>query len=277
MFKVVIADDERIIRMGLKSLNWASCGMEVVAEAKNGLEAIDIINSIEFDILLSDIKMPGKTGIEIATYLKEIKSNIKVILLSGYSEFEYAKDALSLGVCDYILKPSTPDEILHAVKKASAQILKERQNKEHIEALEKKVEDFQNIVGAKIAINDDNNQEIKKILEYIYSNYEKEISLQILADQCHFTSVYLSSYIKKNTGHTFIEILTSVRMYHAAKLLKSTNFKNIEIANKVGILDGRYFSQVFKKYHGKTPNEYRKDRRIKDLSLKDYLLTLKNN
>ncbi|OON93397.1 MAG: hypothetical protein ATN31_06365 [Candidatus Epulonipiscioides saccharophilum] len=277
MIKVVIADDERIIRMGLKALNWANCDMEVVAEAKNGLEAIELINTIKIDILISDIKMPGKTGIEIAKYLKEINSKIKIILLSGHAEFEYAKEALEFGVFDYILKPSTPTEILQAAIKAKEQIIKETQFDDYVEELEQKVTDYQNIVGAKIAINNDNSQDIKKILEYIYNNYEKALTLQVLADQCHFTSVYLSSYIKKNTGHTFIEILTSVRMFHAAKLLKSTNLKNIEIANKVGILDSRYFSQVFKKYHGQTPNEYRKDKRIQNMSITNYLSNTPSN
>ncbi|WP_044149350.1 response regulator transcription factor [Candidatus Epulonipiscium viviparus] len=277
MFKVVIADDERIIRMGLKSLRWDNYNMEIVGEAKNGLEAIELIDSLKFDILISDIKMPGKTGLEIAKYLKEIKSNIKIILLSGYGEFEYAKEALALGVFDYILKPSTPAEILDTAARARDELIKESKEKEYVEEMEQKITDYQNIVGAKIAINNDKNQDIKKILEYIYSNYEKELTLQVLADQHHFTSVYLSSYIKKNTGHTFLEILTSVRMYHAAKLLKTTNLKNIDIANRVGILDSRYFSQVFKKYHGQTPNEYRKDKCIKNLSLSNYLSNIKES
>lgn len=80
----------------------------------------------------------------------------------------------------------------------------------------------------------------------------------MLAEEFHYTTVYLSYYIKKETGYTFLEILNSVRMYYAAKYLKETKLKNGEICRRIGIADERYFGQVFKKKYGLPPYEFRK-------------------
>ena len=96
------------------------------------------------------------------------------------------------------------------------------------------------------------------IIRYIYDNFSSNLSLSVLAEKFHFSTVYLSHMIKKETGFTFLEILSSVRMYHAALYLKETKLKNGEICHRVGILDERYFGQVFKKQYNMTPYEYRK-------------------
>lgn len=91
----------------------------------------------------------------------------------------------------------------------------------------------------------------------------------MLAEEFHFSTVYLSYYIKRYTNHTFLEILTSIRMFHAAKLLKGSNLKNGEIGQRVGVPDERYFGQVFKKTYGITPYEYRKSNISPKISLSE--------
>lgn len=272
MYKIVIADDERMIREGLLSLDWEANGMKVVGVAKNGVEAEEIIDSQIFDVLLTDIKMPGMGGLELARNLKEANPAAKVILLSGYSEFSYAQKAISLGIYGYLLKPSTPTEIIEYVKAACEKIHAEQENRKSIQELKEKVDGYEEVIGAKqIVEENEKNADIQEILQYIYAHYEENLTLSTLAGHFYFSTVYMSCYIKKYTGHTFLEILTSVRMYHAAKLLKETKMKNREIGMRIGIPDERYFGQVFKRIYGITPYEYRKSNMEPKESLEEFV------
>lgn len=275
MYRIVIADDESMIRQGLLSLDWKANGMEIVGVAKNGIEAEEMIDSQVFDILLTDIKMPGMGGLELAEHLRQANPKAKVILLSGYSEFSYAQKAISLGVYGYILKPSTPKEIIEYVKSACQEIVKEQKKEKDIHTMKSKLESYEEVIGAKQAVEEEKQEtDIQDILQYIYSHYEENLTLSALAGQFYFSTVYMSCYIKRYTGHTFLEILTSVRMYHAAKLLKETKLKNREIGMRIGIPDERYFGQVFKKTYNITPYEYRKSHMEPQESLENFVRKL---
>lgn len=259
MYRLLIVDDERMIREGLRSLPWKEQKIEVVGVMKNGIEAAEWINSHEVDILLTDIRMPGLSGIELSKIMMENYPNSKAILLTGYGEFEYAREAINLGIYGYILKPSTPVEIIDTVKGACEKFEHEKSQQIKIEKMESEIQDYSVLVKPTEELLDTSEDRIGQIIHYIYDNYDKELSLSVLAQQFHFTTVYLSHYIKRETGSTFLEILTSVRMYYAARYLKETKFKNGEICHRVGIGDERYFGQVFKKSYGMTPYEYRKE------------------
>lgn len=258
MYRLLIVDDEAVIRQGLGMLPWKENEIEVVGILKDGIEAEEWIDSKEIDILLTDIRMPGLSGIELAKRTLQNYPDAKVILLTGYGEFEYAREAISLGVSDYILKPSTPDEIMACVKNACEKFNQGKKTKIKLEELESKIQGYSALVKPAEEIFEAEEERIGKIIKYIYENYDRELSLSVLSEEFHFTTVYMSHYIKKETGYTFLEILTSVRMYYAAKYLTETKLKNGEICSRIGILDERYFGQIFKKNYGMTPYEYRK-------------------
>lgn len=259
MYKMVIADDEQIIRKGLLSIKWNEYDIEVIGVAKNGIELQELIDGNEFHVLLTDIRMPGASGLEMAQYLCQINPMSKTILLTGYDDFNYAKQAIHAGVFDYILKPSSPEEIIECVKRACVTIEKEKNAEDTMRKMEEQIKDYEQIVGiCELTKEEPANTDIRDIVTYIYQNYAEELTLASLAEQFHFSTVYISSYIKKNTGHTFLEILTSIRMYYAAIYLKETKMKNSEIGQRIGIQDERYFGQVFKKSYGITPYEFRK-------------------
>lgn len=258
MYRLLIVDDEQIIRQGLSMLPWEENGIEVVAILKNGIEAEEWIDSHEIDILLTDIRMPGISGIELARIALQNYPDAKVVLLTGYGEFEYAKEAITLGVFDYILKPSTPDEIMECIKGACRKFRQEKDTQKHMEKMKSELEDYSVLIKPSEEEWEVREERIDKIIQFIYANYDKALTLSVLAKEFHFTTVYLSHYIKKETGYTFLEILTSVRMYYAARYLKETKMKNGEICHKVGVPDERYFGQLFKKTYEMTPYEYRK-------------------
>jgi len=108
----MIVDDELIIREGLKnSVDWASLGYQVVAVAKDGSDALKKFNDHQPDVILMDIKMQGKTGLDILKEVKQANPEVEVILLSGYDDFNYAKEGLKNGAFDYILKINMMDEL----------------------------------------------------------------------------------------------------------------------------------------------------------------------
>jgi len=113
MYSLLIADDESIIRQGLKCIvDWDSLGFSCIYEASNGIEALDIITKHQPDVVLMDIRMPKLTGLELVKKVRENNYNGIVIIISGYSDFNYAKEAIAQGVKYYLTKPVEEDELL---------------------------------------------------------------------------------------------------------------------------------------------------------------------
>ena len=130
MYKVLVADDEKIGRKGVHFLLDQMEEELSIVEAKNGKEALHYIENNPIDILLTDIKMPFIDGIELIGEALKIQPHIKIAIFSGYSDFEYAKKALSLGVMEYILKPVNPEEFKSTIKKVIQQVDMDHQRSE---------------------------------------------------------------------------------------------------------------------------------------------------
>lgn len=125
--RLMIVDDEIGIREGLKdTIDWPSIGIEEVLTAKNGLEAMKRVQQTVPELVLTDIRMPGMDGLELAEQLRVLHPRTKVYLLSGYADFAYAKQAISIGVEDYFVKPVNVEELTDAMHKAVQRIRKER-------------------------------------------------------------------------------------------------------------------------------------------------------
>lgn len=136
MISVMIADDEYLIRQLVKkSVNWSELDMSIMWESENGLSALQIIRENRPDIALVDINMPFANGIELARAVFEEELPTKIVFITGYQEFEYAKKAIEYKVFDYILKPIRQEELLTVLKRLSALILQERRDKRGAEVL----------------------------------------------------------------------------------------------------------------------------------------------
>lgn len=118
-WKVIIADDESVIRNGIKNLiNWTDLDAEVTDLAEDGTILEEMLDSQSVDVVVSDIKMPGATGLEVLAKAKEKGWQTQFVFVSGYDEFSYAREAMQLGAVDYLLKPVRAEELENAVKKA---------------------------------------------------------------------------------------------------------------------------------------------------------------
>jgi len=288
MIKVVIIDDEEIIREGLrKIIDWNSMNCEIIGEAEDGEDGIELINSLQPDIIITDIRMSSKSGLEMISEIKSIKEDCRIIILTGFRDFEYAQEAIKLGAFRYLLKPSKVDEITQAVKDAIKEIKKVKERKEQYKLLVKRANEIQG--SRKYYLQDlldpnDNNTNgsntnsdgsskgnsseagessknskylVNRALIYLRENYSQNINLKTLSEELYISTWYLSKLLKKETGNNFIDILNTIRVEEAKKLLGDPKYKIYEIAEVVGFSDVTYFYRLFKKLTGMTPMEYK--------------------
>lgn len=121
--KLLIADDEALIRDGIRNhIDWGKYGIEIAGVEENGLAALRVLEKEPIDILVTDIRMPRMDGIELSREARRRYPNIKIIILSGYEEFEFAQQALELSVMKYLLKPFTRPELEEAVVQAKEEV-----------------------------------------------------------------------------------------------------------------------------------------------------------
>ena len=111
-YKVLLVDDEEEVRNAIEQrINWEELGFEVIGKAQNGVKAMEIAEKLQPDVVITDIKMPYMNGLELARNLKEENPGVRILILTGFDEFEYAKEAVHLEVEEYILKPINANEL----------------------------------------------------------------------------------------------------------------------------------------------------------------------
>lgn len=127
MLKLIIVDDERVIRETIHNLiDWESLGIRVVGLCKDGIEAYNMILDEMPDIVMADIRMPGLSGLELIKKIKELDYSTRFIILSGYEEFEYAREAMKYGVMHYLLKPCNEEQIAESIREVAKQCEEEK-------------------------------------------------------------------------------------------------------------------------------------------------------
>ena len=191
------------------------------------------------DIIIIDIKMPVMNGLEVCKYVYETCPEIQVILLTAYSDFEYAKTAIKYSACEYVLKVSIMEELPKAVKKAIGKLEKYQKTIEKTE-------------------REDSGTLYYQIEQYIERNYQSKISLDEIAEALHANRSYLSRLYKNKTGVNLFDAILYRRIEAAKEYLLHTDMKTYEISEAVGFEDAGYFSKMFKRKTGVSPKEYRK-------------------
>ncbi|SCX07731.1 two-component system, response regulator YesN [Lachnospiraceae bacterium YSD2013] len=248
MTSVMIVDDEKYVRMGIKEeTDWALIGCEVVAEAANGEEALEKAEATRPDLVISDIRMPKMDGIELAEKLIEKYPSIKVIFLTAYNEFEYARQAVRIGVSDYLLKPFKDGELEASVQR----LLHLHPN---TPASVKELENTLIPLKDKAEIS---NRYVQTALTYIEEHFaDLDFSIGKLADSMGVSEGHISRLFKSETDVGINNYLTRYRIRKAMDYLKDVQVKVYEVAEKVGYQDIAYFSNTFKKLVGKSPSDY---------------------
>lgn len=242
--KLLIADDEDVIRNGIaKYIQLHTDRFDKIYLASNGEEAVEMILRSKPDIMILDMQMPVKDGIEVMREADRAGVLPYTLVLSGYDEFRYCQQALRLGAKDYLLKPVRSSDILSIIQNAADELFG------------KETTPIQNASGEK-------RQLVELAKEYVQEHYYEKLSLTEVADKIGVTPGYLSTLFQRQLNKGFIDFLNEIRIERACAYLEQNYFKTYEIAYKVGFRDEKYFSKVFRKVKGCSPSEYRKTSQV---------------
>ena len=241
MYRVVLVDDEKLIVEGLrKVVKWEDFRCEVVAAASDAQSGAAAIRQYQPHILFTDIRMPGDDGLTMLAGLRSEYPDMQVIVLTGYRDFQYAQEAIRLGVARFLLKPSKMGEINEAL-----QTVTERLDRA---APPEEAEELREHSGSFL---------VRQATAYIESHYAEKLTLQDVADACYVSQWHLSKLLNRQTDGNFYDVLNTVRINAAKRLLRDPSLKIGEIGERVGYADTAHFARVFKKLVGMSANEYR--------------------
>ena len=237
--RVLLVDDEIMIREGFKRLfDWEAHDCQVVGEAADGMEALAQIDSLQPDIVIMEINIPIMNGLKVIQLSRIKHPDTAFVIVSGYDDFSYCREALRLQITDYILKPVNYEEFGTCIDSLKISLYQRRVS-DQPEAQEERT--------------------IAGITRYLQEHLSEDVSLSSLAEIFHLNPQYISQLFKNEIGVNFLSYLTSIRMEKAKKLLLSTSASVAEVAQQSGYADYRVFTKVFKKAEGCTPSQFRRD------------------
>lgn len=253
MKTAMIVDDEIVaVRSLKKRVEWEGFGIGRVYEANSMKQAIEVFKEREIDILLCDIEMPGGSGLELFEWVKGYFPYVECIYVTCHPDFEYIRKAMRLGSFDYLLKPIDYEELKGVLKKAVERADAHLPVKEHVH---QKARKYLNDDSAPMQGALDVTERIKK---YVKEHIQDEISMSDIAEVVYLNPQYMVRLFKRKEGISILEYITSIRIKTAAELLRKTNDSIYQVAGLVGYSNYSYFSRVFKKATGKSPQEYKK-------------------
>ena len=205
MYRVILVDDERLIIRGLSTvIPWEEYGCEIAGTAHDGVSGLELIRKVRPDIVLTDIRMPNMDGLTMLAAIRSEFPEIQMSVLTAYRDFEYARKAITLGVCRYLLKPSNLDELKEAVK-----LLVSR-----LDAMPQLPEDPDDE-----SVKEAGNHLVKAALAYMKEHCtEQHLSLGEVADHVYVSQWHLSKLLNRETGQSFFDLLGSLRIGKAKEL-----------------------------------------------------------
>ena len=241
---VIVEDEKLILEELVTTVDWASIGVSVVATAEDGVMGEKIIKEYNPDIVITDIRLPLQDGLTMVSKCPLLDQN--VLVLSGYTDFEYTRKAIQLGVYDYLEKPVDDEELLKVCSTLAEKIREEHKSE--------KQEDGAFRINLPTGFH---NHQISCIVAYIKENYEKPIGLADAAEYIRLSENHLSTLFKEVTGINFLQYLNGYRLNMAIDMMKEGGVNISEIAPKCGFQNPGYFAKIFKRYFGMTPTQFR--------------------
>ena len=252
MYTLLIVDDEpEIVERLWNLLHEAFSNQISISRTSSSREANEDLEKRAVDILLTDIKMPGFSGFQLAQTAHSSNPNCKVIYLTGYNEFNYAYEAIKTECEDYILKISNEQEIVSVIQRTIIKLADESKK----EKLLKQATLISELAEPKT--QPEYLEAVPYVKKYIWKHIDGDLSLQKLSALVYLNPAYLSRIFKQETGLNITDYITNARIQRAKEILVQTACKIQEISQRVGIDSPVYFCRLFKKETGYTPLEYR--------------------
>ena len=254
---LLFIEDEIYTRTGiLESVCWEMLGItrvETASDGKAGFQKLAICP----DIVLTDIRMPYQSGLEIAAQAKKNDPDCEIIILSSHSDKEYLMTAISLSTVAYIEKPVDLDELNQAI----AQAVRRRKQSNRLRRIDGTQTPSSSVLAALLKQSPGYSHPTQMMIRYLAGHYaDADLMVETVAECVHLSPVYASAVFKDETGLGLKRTITDIRMEEACALLMSTNLPVAELAAKVGYHGANYFAKLFKKEMGMTPVKYRGSR-----------------
>lgn len=237
---ILIDDDEWSLKVSKKMFHWEEYGIDVILSTTDQITALDCLDTNKVDVILLDMSMPGLSGEEMLREIRKRNKKAKIIILSGYSIFQYAQKAIDYNVFTYCVKP---------ISEEKAQEVMNRLKKE----LDEGNPYLENEIMHRSEIE---NPRFDKLVKYINNHYDEKLYLNELVDKFGINMTYCCYLFKKHFNMGFVEYVTDIKMKKAADMLINTNKEIDEIADSLNY-EYVYFCKIFKKYFGKTPRNFR--------------------
>lgn len=250
-YEVIIAEDEELILNNLVQKINAHPQFKVAQKAQTGTQALEMVKETPPVLLITDIRMPMMDGMELLTRTRELYPDIKFTIISGFSDFEYAREAIHLKVYDYLLKPVSQNDIHLMLTRLQKDLELEKGDYQSYFS-----ETYVHTAPAEIA---------GLLHEFINTHYQSPLNLNLIAQTMHYSQGYLSKVFLREYHCTPIKYLNQVRFQKACYLLLHNPELTInQIAELTGYEDQGYFSKTFKKNMGLSPLQYRKNNSAPD-------------
>lgn len=234
-YTCVVADDDPWALVDIRAcIELCDGAFEIVGEARNAEKALELIAGKAPDLVITDICMGAMSGLDLIEECRRRKYEAVFMILSGYSEFEYARRAMRNMVNWYVLKPINPVEaklVFSAIR----------------EALSGREPGGDALLGDTIG----------RVIEYMRQNIGERIGLTEVAERFFINRTYLSELFKRQTGKSFVQYKNELRLEKAKTLLTETDCAICDIAEQCGFSDAAYFSAMFKQVNGVTAQQYR--------------------
>jgi len=241
---VVAEDEERMRDYLARKAAELDPGLECVGTAADGEEAAELVERHLPDLLITDIKMPVLDGLALLERIRRTNPELRVLIVSGFSEFEYARRGIELGVDDYLLKPIDPARLAEVLRRIRIRL-----------------EASAGAVDAEFGLDriGTRETELARTVEiYLQENYRRPYSLERLASSFGCKPAYLLRLYRRVTGRTPTQDLIRLRIEKAKRLLVGHPHIEIkQVASAVGYDDPLYFSRVFKKETGQNPSAFK--------------------
>lgn len=241
-YNVLLVEDEKLLLQSLaRHINTLDAGFKVTCQAPNGEEALMHLKKENIHLVMTDIQMPVMDGLALAKRIHEQYPNILTIVLTGYADFDYAREALKQGVFDYMLKPVVQEDLETSLGKARLQLQKFFELQEDPTLVGRHAEEI-----------------VEYTVLYMREHYMDDIDISSFSATMGFTSAYLTKIFNRYKGDTPLKYLTDIRIHEAKQLLSDTSLPIKEVGERVGYPDQFHFSKTFRKLMGVNPTAYRK-------------------
>ncbi len=240
MYSVLILDDNRPMALQVfRMIPWEEIGCQVVGVLHDGIAGQEAIRKMKPDLIVSDIEMPGLSGLQMMETARVHIPNSQIIFISAYEKFHYAHQAIKLGACDYLVKPFTQADLRHSIDKAIAALDLAQQEQEEL-------------------TKRSYSPQMERVMAYLETQACGSVSLEMVADHFQMSQSKLGRLIKKETNMRYTELVAKLRIQKSKELLAIPSLHVADIAEQVGYSDYLTFYKVFVRCEKISPTDYRK-------------------